>query len=157
MTEFVFQTGLGRQYKRSLFACYTRNVTLFTFVFDFQTGYGKSKKYDVKDTTQFMLDLMKVLHFDNANKPILVSPSMSGRFSVPLYMKHPEVFQGYIPVAPVSVSEYKPDQYKSSKVGVNLTTIFGFAVICCLVMVSGCRHSGYPLHYNTTIQIVFSF
>ena len=58
------------------------------------TGYGKSSKYD-GDRGEFLIQLIKALS-PNVN-PILVSPSMSGTFSLPLLKKDPDLICGYIP------------------------------------------------------------
>ena len=57
-------------------------------------GYGKSSKYD-GDRGEFLIKLIKTLS-PNV-KPILVSPSMSGTFSLPLLNKEPDLICGYIP------------------------------------------------------------
>ena len=41
-------------------------------------------------------------------KPALVSPSMSGRFSIPLIVSDPNAISAYIPVAPVIPPDFKP-------------------------------------------------
>ncbi|XP_072026053.1 putative protein-lysine deacylase ABHD14B isoform X1 [Amphiura filiformis] len=77
--------------------------------------YGQSAKGKTSDSVQFMLDLLKVLGLD-IDKPIIVSPSMSGGFALPLLFQHPEAFKGYIPVAPVGVGKFNDDEYKNNKV-----------------------------------------
>ena len=57
-------------------------------------GYGKSSKYD-GDRGEFLIQLVKTLS-PNV-KPVLVSPSMSGSFSLPLLNKDPDLICGYIP------------------------------------------------------------
>ena len=60
-----------------------------------------------------MMELLKVLGLDT-DKPVIVSPSMSGGFALPLLFQQPEVFKGYVPVAPVGVKQY--NEYKSNQV-----------------------------------------
>ena len=38
--------------------------------------------------------------------PILVAPSMSGRFAFPLIVQHPQSIAAFVPVAPVGVNEH---------------------------------------------------
>lgn len=67
------------------------------------------------DSQAFLIDLMDVL---NLSQPILISPSMSGRYSLPLVVHHPEKLKGFVPVAPVGISHFEP-QLK----GINLPTL----------------------------------
>jgi len=76
-------------------------------------GYGKSSKYD-GDRGEFLIKLIKTLS-PNV-KPILVSPSMSGTFSLPLLNKEPDLICGYIPVAPVATASYSKSFYESLNV-----------------------------------------
>ena len=46
---------------------------------------------------------------------ILVSPSMSGRFSIPFIMNSPENVAGYIPVAPITVFDNSKEKFASIK------------------------------------------
>lgn len=39
-------------------------------------------------------------------RPVIVSPSMSGRVSLPFVVAHPEQLAGYVPVAPVGARDY---------------------------------------------------
>ncbi|KAK8399049.1 hypothetical protein O3P69_004258 [Scylla paramamosain] len=67
-------------------------------------GYGESKQATVEDKAGYLLSLLT--HLD-ANKPILVSPSMSGRFSIPFITQNPESLSGYVPVAPIDTKKGK--------------------------------------------------
>lgn len=67
-------------------------------------GYGESERafgYPV----EFLLELIEEL---NLNKPILVSPSMSGGYSFPFIVNHSEKLSGFVAVAPVSIPTFVP-------------------------------------------------
>jgi pimeloyl-ACP methyl ester carboxylesterase len=65
-------------------------------------GYGKSKPARF-DPGHFLEKLIPALDLD---RPVIVSPSMSGRFSFPYLLVHPEAVAGFVPVAPVGAAEY---------------------------------------------------
>ncbi len=65
-------------------------------------GFGKSESVDTAPD-RFMLDLMAALSLE---APVVVSPSMSGRFSFPLIAEHPKSVAGFVPVAPVGTKQY---------------------------------------------------
>jgi LmbE family N-acetylglucosaminyl deacetylase/alpha-beta hydrolase superfamily lysophospholipase len=65
-------------------------------------GYGKSAPSQGSPRTWLrgLLDLLKV------ERPVVVSPSMSGRFSLPLVTEEPQRVSGFVAVAPVSIPDY---------------------------------------------------
>lgn len=65
-------------------------------------GFGKSESVETSPD-RFLLDLIEALSIE---KPVVVSPSMSGRFSFPLIAEHPEAVAGFVPVAPVGTEQY---------------------------------------------------
>ena len=65
-------------------------------------GYGKSEKVSLP-REQFLLALIETLAIE---KPVIVSPSMSGGFSLPLVVNYPELVRGLVAVAPVAISRY---------------------------------------------------
>jgi pimeloyl-ACP methyl ester carboxylesterase len=65
-------------------------------------GFGGSKAARV-DPDHFLEKLMPALGIDRA---VIVSPSMSGRFSFPYVLAHPEKVAGFVPVAPAGAVEY---------------------------------------------------
>jgi len=69
-------------------------------------SYGKSQKEPVPDskTSSFLLSVVEKL--DLKSSLVIISPSMSGRFSLPFLVKHPERVKGYIPVAPVNTEQF---------------------------------------------------
>jgi len=66
-------------------------------------GFGRSAAH-AGDPLAFLVELMETL---TLKKPVLVSPSMSGRYSLPLVANRPELLSGYVPVAPVGITSFK--------------------------------------------------
>ncbi|NET62146.1 MAG: alpha/beta hydrolase [Symploca sp. SIO2E6] len=77
-------------------------------------GYGYSERLS-GSTKDFLLALIDGL---NLNLPILVSPSMSGNYSLPFIANHAERLAGFVPVAPVGILKFE-EQLK----GVQLPTL----------------------------------
>jgi abhydrolase domain-containing protein 14 len=65
-------------------------------------GYGRSQSVPVAPG-EFLADLLPRL---DIGRPVVVSPSMSGSFSFPLVLAHPDRIAGFVPVAPVRTGEY---------------------------------------------------
>ncbi len=65
-------------------------------------GAGKSPGWKVDQKT-LLVELIGSL---DIGRPVVVSPSRSGNLSFPLILDHPEKVSGYVPIAPVGVSEY---------------------------------------------------
>ena len=65
-------------------------------------GFGRSDGGPV-DPEGFLHDLLPVL---GLSRPVVVAPSMSGRFAFPLVTQHPESVAGFVPVAPAGIREY---------------------------------------------------
>jgi abhydrolase domain-containing protein 14 len=57
-------------------------------------------------------------------KPIILAPSMSGRFAFPLLLHHPEAVGGFVPIAPAAASIYAA---KLARVKVPALIIWGEA------------------------------
>lgn len=66
-------------------------------------GYGESPRSSVKrgEWLVMFLDALKL------DKPVVVSPSMSGGFSMPLVTTRPERLGGFVAVAPVSIKRHE--------------------------------------------------
>lgn len=66
-------------------------------------GYGSSARQP-GTPLDFMLKAMDALEIE---APVLVSPSMSGNYSLPLVTQRRDRLKGWIPVAPVKISRYR--------------------------------------------------
>ena len=69
-------------------------------------GFGQSEPGNPDQPEVFLVQLMEQLTVD---RPVLVSPSMSGGYSLPLVARHPEKLRGFVAVAPVRISHYEPE------------------------------------------------
>ncbi|XP_022100002.1 protein ABHD14B-like isoform X2 [Acanthaster planci] len=86
-------------------------------------GYGNTEKIEGLDHIALMMEVLKGINIKEPAGVIIVSPSMSGSYALPLLMAHPEKFSGYVPVAPVDTEKYKKEQYE--KVQVPTSIIYG--------------------------------
>ncbi len=82
------------------------------------SGYGNSKDVaKLSSKSAFIAAVVKTL---NLNRPVIVSPSMSGGFSLPYLFDDPatalDKSRGFIPVAPVETGKYLEAYYKKSQV-----------------------------------------
>lgn len=80
-------------------------------------GYGNSPKAHV-DPSRYLEAVIKGLKL---NKPVIISPSMSGGFSLPyIFGDSPktafERARGFVPVAPVDTEKYKKEDYEALKI-----------------------------------------
>ncbi len=66
-------------------------------------GFGQSEsgKFTQLDFLPVLLEQLPLC------KPILVSPSLSGMYSFPLVVAHPDKLTGFVPIAPVGISTYE--------------------------------------------------
>ena len=71
-------------------------------------GFGKSSASHGSPQTWLpvLLDLLKV------ERPLVVSPSMSGRFALPLVIEDPQRVSGFVAVAPVGIPSYKDQLHR---------------------------------------------
>lgn len=61
--------------------------------------------------------LHRVLQELGMQRPVLVSPSMSGRFALPFLLEHGDQLAGFVPIAPVGTKDYPAEQYRRVQVG----------------------------------------
>jgi len=73
-------------------------------------GYGNSPRNNA-DRAVFMESLLNTLTPDV--RPVVVSPSMSGGFILPLLKKSPGLLSGWVPVAPVSTNTGRDAFYEN--------------------------------------------
>ncbi|XP_051483390.1 protein ABHD14A isoform X2 [Apus apus] len=76
-------------------------------------GYGDSPPAEMVATAQGRVALLDhVLQELDMQTPVLVSPSMSGRFSLPFLLTRKDQLAGFVPVAPVGTKDYTAEQYR---------------------------------------------
>jgi pimeloyl-ACP methyl ester carboxylesterase len=66
-------------------------------------GFGKSQPA-AGEPHNFLSELLDALQLD---PPVLISPSMSGRFSLPVVVSHPQKLRGFVAVAPIDIPRFK--------------------------------------------------
>lgn len=71
-------------------------------------GFGESPRAKVEPKT-FLAQLLPKL---SADKVVLLSPSMSGRFALPLLTAAPDTLAGFVAVAPVGIMAHKDKLHK---------------------------------------------
>jgi abhydrolase domain-containing protein 14 len=67
-------------------------------------GYGQSEQ-TVSLPLEFLFDVVRSLKLEGS---VVVSPSMSGNYSLPLIAEYPQLFSGFVPIAPVGIPAYAP-------------------------------------------------
>lgn len=68
-------------------------------------GFGQSGQAS-GNSEDFLIELMEAL---NLNQPVIISPSMSGRYSLPVVANYPEKLKGFVAVAPVGISHFQKE------------------------------------------------
>lgn len=63
-----------------------------------------------------MAFLERILEELGLERPVLVSPSMSGRFALPFLLLHGDRLGGFVPIAPVGTRDYAVGQYQRVQV-----------------------------------------
>lgn len=95
----------------------------------FSTGKStKSEKVDVGDRGLFLEKLITAL---DLRTPVIVSPSMSGSYSLPFLFVDPvnvsKRSAGFVPIASVQTESYSQEKYKS--LNVSILTLFSHLFI----------------------------
>jgi hypothetical protein len=80
-------------------------------------GYGKTAESYHGDRSKFILSVIQS-ELLSGSRPVLISPSMSGEYSVKFVAEHADMLAGYIPVAPVATSSVPQSVLQSVKVQV---------------------------------------
>ncbi|XP_058700967.1 protein ABHD14A [Poecile atricapillus] len=76
-------------------------------------GYGDSPPLEMAVTAQGRRTFLDhVFQELGMQRPVLVSPSMSGRFSLPFLLAHGDRLAGFVPIAPVGTKDYTAEQYQ---------------------------------------------
>ncbi|XP_048171447.1 protein ABHD14A-like isoform X2 [Corvus hawaiiensis] len=76
-------------------------------------GYGDSPPVEMVVTAQGRRTFLDhVLQELGMQRPVLVSPSMSGRFALPFLLAHGDRLAGFVPIAPVGTKDYTAEQYQ---------------------------------------------
>lgn len=65
-------------------------------------GFGETKASYNGDRSSFLFELCSAL---GLHTPLIVSPSMSGSYSVPFLASHADKFSGYLPISPVATDK----------------------------------------------------
>ncbi|KAM8799912.1 protein ABHD14A [Eudromia elegans] len=77
-------------------------------------GHGDSPPSDTVATEPGRVALLEhVLQALALRRPVLVSPSMSGRFAVPFLLARGARLAGFVPVAPAGTAEHAPERYRN--------------------------------------------
>ncbi|XP_077181992.1 protein ABHD14A isoform X3 [Paroedura picta] len=76
-------------------------------------GYGETPRSTALETVQsrvaFLQQIFKELKLQ---RPVLVSSSMSGRYSIPFLLASGEQLKGFVPIAPVGTKDFTIQQYQ---------------------------------------------
>ncbi|XP_074861981.1 protein ABHD14A-like [Carettochelys insculpta] len=80
-------------------------------------GYGSSPPSAAGSTEQGRVAfLQRALTELRLQRPVLISPSMSGRYSIPFVLAHGAQLRGFVAVAPVGTEEYTAGQYQQVQI-----------------------------------------
>lgn len=90
------------------------------------------------------------------NPAVIISPSMSGSFSVPLLLRNPGLFAGYVPIAPIDAISHSSEEFaavtgvpalivygEKDKMGTRASLLLEAIPGSDLVMIKGAGHPAY--------------
>ncbi|XP_063020677.1 protein ABHD14A [Melospiza melodia melodia] len=77
-------------------------------------GFGDSPPAEMALTAQGRRAFLdRVLQELGMQRPVLISPSMSGRFSLPFLLADGDRLAGFVPIAPVGTKDFTAEQYRA--------------------------------------------
>ncbi|KAF3689979.1 Protein ABHD14B [Channa argus] len=82
-------------------------------------GLGRSKSAEAPAPVRELAPagfLKEVCEQLSLSPVVVISPSLSGMYSLPFLMQHQTLIRGYIPVAPICTDKFTAEQYQSVKV-----------------------------------------
>ena len=80
-------------------------------------GYGDSPRAEMVATAQGRVAFLdRILQELGMRRPVLISPSMSGRFALPFLLVRGDRLAGFVPIAPVGTKDYTAEQYRQVQV-----------------------------------------
>lgn len=94
-------------------------LLFFALFFCACTGLGESKAAEAPAAVgepapaEFLRQVCEGL---NTGPVVVISPSLSGMYSLPFLFQHSELFKAYIPVAPICTDKFPAEQYKAVQV-----------------------------------------
>lgn len=90
---------------------------LYSHFFPIIQGYGQSPDSEAPKSEQNRVELLsKFMESLGIKAAVLVSPSMSGHYSIPFLMKNNAQLKAFVPVAPVGTRSYSPQEYQNIQV-----------------------------------------
>lgn len=74
-------------------------------------GFGNTPPMEIgkMNKADFLLTFLNTVRLQT---PVMISPSMSGQFSIPFVMLHSQRLKGFVPIAPVGTNAYSAEQYQ---------------------------------------------
>lgn len=114
-------TFIGTNYDYDLFFHFISCYISFALFFSVSTGLGESKTAEAPAVVgepapaEFLRQVCDGL---NTGPVVVISPSLSGMYSLPFLFQHSEQLKAYIPVAPICTDKFKAEQYKAVQVSV---------------------------------------
>lgn len=97
----------------------------FALLCPLSTGLGQSKSAEAPAAVGQLAPggfLKEVCDGLGLSRVVVISPSLSGMYSLPFLFQHQELIQAYIPVAPICTEKFTAEQYQSIKVQSVCTT-----------------------------------